>query len=82
MEEELARRAFGQWYAELLQALYGDRPQRLYRLAAENLLDAGRPAEARRLLLGAQSQHRLDAEGLSLLHALDAADAGQERPAS
>lgn len=81
VEEEIARRAFGQWYAELLQALYGDRPQRLFRLAAENLLDAGRPAEARRLLLCAQSQHRLDEEGASLLHTLDAADPSQESPA-
>ena len=51
-------------------------------LAAENLLDAGRPGEARQLLLRAQSQHRLDEEGLSLLHTLDAAESHLESAAS
>lgn len=81
-EEDLVRRAFGEWYPALLHALYDDRPHRLFRLAAENLLDAGRPAQARRLLLHAQSQHRLDEEGISLLHTLDAAEAGLESAAS
>ena len=82
VEEGLARRAFGEWYDVLLQALYGDRPHRLFRLAAENLLDAGRPLQARQLLLCAQAQHRLDEEGISLLHTLDAAEGHLERAAS
>lgn len=82
VEEDTARRAFGECYPALLQALYGERPHRLFRLAAENLLDAGRPGEARQLLLRAQSQHRLDEEGLSLLHTLDAAESHLESAAS
>lgn len=75
VEDDLARRTFADLHPALLQSLYGQRPHRLFRLAAENLLDAGRPAQARELLLRAQARQTLDEEGLSLLHSLEAGGA-------
>ena len=41
MEEARARAVFADLYDDLLSALYGSRPQRLYMLAAWDLLEAG-----------------------------------------
>ena len=54
-----------------LSALYGSRPQRLYMLAAWDLLEAGRSEEARCMLECAARMGRLDAESLTLLRQLE-----------
>ena len=56
---------------DLLSALYGSRPQRLYMLAAWDLLEAGRSEEARCMLECAARMGRLDAESLTLLRQLE-----------
>lgn len=78
-EEDLAREVFGAQYQALLDALYRDRPGRLYSLAAQDLLEAGRRRPALDLLSRAHKLGRLDHEGLAQLRALsleppDAAD--------
>lgn len=85
VEEDTARRAFGVLFSDLMRALYGDRPQRLYHLAAEKFLEAGRAEEAERLLLRARSLQRLDKDGQELLRSLSErhaeASAADGRPA-
>lgn len=71
MEETRARAVFADLYDELLSSLYGGRPQRLYMLAAWDLLEAGRREEARCMLECAARQGRLDAESLTLLRQLE-----------
>ena len=65
MEEARARAVFADLYDDLLSALYGSRPQRLYMLAAWDLL------EARCMLECAARLGRLDAESLTLLRQLE-----------
>ena len=71
MEEARARAVFADLYDALLSALYGSRPQRLYMLAAWDLLEAGRSEEARCMLECAARLGRLDAESLTLLRQLE-----------
>ena len=71
MEESRARAVFADLYDDLLSALYGSRPQRLYMLAAWDLLEAGRSEEARCMLECAARMGRLDAESLTLLRQLE-----------
>ena len=71
MEEARARAVFADLYDDLLSALYGSRPQRLYMLAAWDLLEAGRSEEARCMLECAARMGRLDAESLTLLRQLE-----------
>lgn len=71
MEEVRARAVFADLYDDLLSALYGSRPQRLYMLAAWDLLEAGRSEEARCMLECAARMGRLDAESLTLLRQLE-----------
>ena len=71
MEEARARAVFADLYDDLLSALYGSRPQRLYMLAAWDLLEAGRSEEARCMLECAARLGRLDAESLTLLRQLE-----------
>ena len=58
-------------YVVLRCALVGSRPQRLYMLAAWDLLEAGRSEEARCMLECAARMGRLDAESLTLLRQLE-----------
>ncbi|MDO5483335.1 MAG: hypothetical protein Q4F27_00340 [Desulfovibrionaceae bacterium] len=69
-EEQLARTVFGPLYAPLLTALFGEEPQRLYRLAAQDFLSVGRYEEARDLLHRASQLGRLDSRGLTMLDRL------------
>ena len=71
MEEARARAVFADLYDDLLSALYGSWPQRLYMLAAWDLLEAGRSEEARCMLECAARMGRLDAESLTLLRQLE-----------
>lgn len=70
-EEALARRVFGQRYGELMAALYGEEPERLYVLAAQNLRDAGRYTAAREVLGAARARGLLGRAGKELLAQLD-----------
>lgn len=71
MEEARARAVFADLYDALLSALYGSRPQRLYMLAAWDLLEAGRSEEARCMLECAARLGRREAESLTLLRQLE-----------
>lgn len=66
IKEDMARSAFGVGYMHLVQTLHGT-PGRLHLVAARDLRDAGKPDEARALLMRAAGRGDLDAEGLDLL---------------
>lgn len=69
-DEDVAREVFGVHYQSLLDALYQDQPGRLYSLAAQDLLEAGRRGPALALLSRAHRLGRLDREGLAQLREL------------
>ncbi len=71
-EEALAREVFGRYYPDLLTALYDGEPARLYALAARDLLESGRHEPALVLLRRTRQRNLLNAEGLELLHRLEA----------
>lgn len=70
-EESLAREAFGQGYDALLTTLYGGQPERLYLLAAQDFLEAGRLEPALSLLTRAGQRGLLEAAGKDLLRRLE-----------
>ncbi len=54
-EQAMVQQCFGESYAALIHALYGDEPWQMYVLAAKACLDGGHRTEAKRLV--AQAQH-------------------------
>ncbi len=70
-QSEAAEAAFGPLHGELLEALYGGDARRARTLAAADLLDCGRVAEARELLRRAREGGLLDEDGESLLEAAE-----------
>lgn len=80
IEENLAREVFGELYPALLTALYGDAPQRLYVLAAQDFLEAGRREPARVLLARARSEGLSQHEAEALLRQIPSAEDGVDAP--
>ncbi|SDF94057.1 hypothetical protein [Desulfovibrio legallii] len=77
-EEDLAAQAFGQSYALLLDSLCQGNRERLYLLAAQDFLEAGRRAPALALLARASADGRLGPEGQALLQRLHQAEEAQD----
>lgn len=73
-ERSLVKQVFGELYDDVLYSLYGERPQRLYSLAAEDLMAAGRSIRALALLVDAAQLGLLDEEGQDLLQRLQAGE--------
>ena len=70
-DAERVKKAFGHLYPGLVRALYGDRPEHMFTMAASDLLDCGRIQEARNILKEARDDGRIDADGIALLFALE-----------
>ena len=72
--QDNARETFGALYPQLLRALYGEHPERMYTLAAGDFIDCGRLVETRDLLRRAAQAGTIDDEGRNLLARLELGD--------